>query len=167
MTEKRKEKFPGDSKVEMREMVMPQHSNPRGTVFGGQIMAWIDIAASMVASRHSGEHVVTAEVDSVSFLAPVLVGETVRILAACNFAGRTSMEIGVKVIRENPWTGECEHTTSAYLTFVALTKDGKPKEVPQVVPENEEDKRRLENAKLRRKNRMQMRGKLKKKPVSN
>ena len=142
-------KTPNESAVEMREMVMPHHTNPQNTVFGGTVMSWIDIAAAMVAARHCGRPVVTAHIDDIDFIAPIKVGYHVLIQASLNYVGRTSMIVGVKVTSENPYTGESRTTTKAYLTFVALDDLGKPVVVPTLEPQTEDEKRRFENAKKR------------------
>jgi acyl-CoA hydrolase len=142
-------KTPSESAVEMREMVMPNHTNPQNTVFGGTVMGWIDIAAAMVAARHCGRPVVTAHIDDIDFIAPIKVGYHVLIQASLNYVGRTSMIVGVKVTSENPYTGERRTTTKAYLTFVALDDLGRPVEVPGLKVETEEEIRRYENAKKR------------------
>ncbi len=142
-------KTPSESSVEMREMVMPHHTNPQNTVFGGTVMSWIDIAAAMVAARHCGRPVVTAHIDDIDFIAPIKVGYHVLIQASLNYVGKTSMIVGVKVTSENPYTGESRTTTKAYLTFVALDDLGKPVIVPTLDPKTEDEKRRFENAKKR------------------
>jgi acyl-CoA hydrolase len=142
-------KTPSESSVEMREMVMPNHTNPQNTVFGGTVMSWIDIAAAMVAARHCGKPVVTAHIDDIDFIAPIKVGYHVLIQASLNYVGKTSMIVGVKVTSENPYTGEVRTTTKAYLTFVALDDLGKPIEVPGLKVESEDEIRRFENAKKR------------------
>ena len=142
-------KTPSDSSVEMREMVMPNHTNPQNTVFGGTVMSWIDIAAAMVAARHCGRPVVTAHIDDIDFIAPIKMGYHVLIQASLNYVGRTSMIVGVKVTSENPYTGESRTTTKAYLTFVALDDLGRPVEVPALTTVSEDEKRRFENAKKR------------------
>lgn len=142
-------KTPSETAIEMREMVMPNHTNSHGNVFGGTVMSWIDIAAAMVASRHCGRPVVTAHIDDIDFIAPVKMGYHVLIQASLNYVGRTSMIIGVKVTSENPFTGEARTTTKAYLTFVALDDLGRPVEIPALKPETEDEIRRFENAKKR------------------
>jgi acyl-CoA hydrolase len=142
-------KTPSESSVEMREMVMPHHTNPQNTVFGGTVMSWIDIAAAMVAARHCGRPVVTAHIDDIDFIAPIKVGYHVLIQASLNYVGKTSMIVGVKVTSENPYTGESRTTTKAYLTFVALDDLGKPVIVPTLDPKTDDEKRRFENAKKR------------------
>lgn len=146
----KKLKSPQDSQIEMRELVMPQHTNPQGTIFGGQIMAWIDIAAAMVASRHCENPVVTVHVDGLSFKEPAKVGDHILIKASINYVGKTSMEVGVKVLKENPYTREQKITTTAYLTFVCLDALNRPSLVPYGVDiQTEDEKRRYSNAKKR------------------
>lgn len=144
-----KSKTPQESEIEMREMVMPQHTNSHGSVFGGVVMSWIDIAAAMVAARHCSKPVVTVHIDHIDFLAPIRVGWHVHIMASMNYVGRTSMVVGVKVISENPFTGETRTTTTAYLTFVALDDLGKPVAVPALGPLTPDQQRRFDNAKKR------------------
>lgn len=142
-------KTPSESSVEMREMVMPNNTNVHGTVFGGAVMSWIDIAAAMVAARHCGHPVVTAHIDDIDFYAPIKMGYHVLIQASLNYVGKTSMIVGVKVTSENPFTNESRVTTKAYLTFVALDENGRPIEVPDLKPETEDEIRRFENAQKR------------------
>src|SRR6478609_7073992 len=142
-------KSPSESSIEMRELVMPNHTNPQNTIFGGTVMSWIDIAAAMVAARHCGRPVVTAHIDDIDFIAPIKMGYHVLIQASLNYVGRTSMIVGVKVTSENPYTGESRTTTKAYLTFVALDDLGRPILVPELKPESEDEIRRFENAKKR------------------
>ena len=156
-------KKPSESAVEMREMVMPNHTNPQNTVFGGTVMSWIDIAAAMVAARHCARPVVTAHIDDIDFIAPIKMGYHVLIKASLNYVGKTSMIIGVKVTSENPYTGEIRTTTKAYLTFVALDDLGKPVEVPPLLPETEDEIRRFENAKKRVQMKKDVRSQLKNK----
>lgn len=137
------------SALEMRYLVMPNDTNPQNSIFGGVVMSWIDMAAAMVAERHANRPVVTVHIDDISFKAPIKVGNHVLIRAAINYVGKTSMLVGVKVVSENPITGVTRHTTTAYLTFVALDDLGKPVEVNQVSPESDEEKRRYEEGKQR------------------
>lgn len=143
------------SEVIMTQLVLPSHTNSLGSVFGGTIMSWIDIAAAIAAQRHSNKEVVTASIDRLDFVAPVYKGWVVNLKARVNYASRTSMEVGVRVDAENPKTGETFHTASAYCTFVALGSTGKPTEVPALVAESSEDQRRFEEAKKRREVRLQ------------
>ncbi|MEN0059205.1 MAG: acyl-CoA thioesterase [Bdellovibrio sp.] len=139
----------------MTQLVLPSHTNSFGTIFGGTIMSWIDIAAAIAAQRHSNKEVVTASVDRLDFVAPVYKGWVVNLKARVNFTSRTSMEVGVRVDAENPRTGETFHTSTAYCTFVALGSNGKPTEVPSLILETEEDKRRFAEAQRRRELRLQ------------
>jgi acyl-CoA hydrolase len=143
------QKSPGQSAVVSRYLVMPDQANPCGTAFGGAIVAWIDMVASMAAQKHCGKEVVTASIDSLNFREPIYVGDHVVLKAAVNYVGRTSMEVGVRVTREDPYSGKETVATTAHLTFVALDKDKKPTAVPQIVPQTPDEKRRYENAKIR------------------
>ena len=144
----------GHSRVEMTEIVLPGDTNALGSIFGGKVMQWIDIAASVAAMRHSGGNVVTASIDGLQFLTPIHVGEVVTLKASVNFAGRSSMEVGVRVDAENIATGERRYTTKAYLTFVAVDKAGRPRSVPSLELETDEDRRRYDDAKVRRAHRL-------------
>jgi acyl-CoA hydrolase len=147
-----------------RKIVGPDQLNPNGTLFGGVMMAWIDEVAFMSARRYSGRpFVVTASIDNITFLAPLRSGDHAILTSQVNYVGRSSMEIGVKVENENPYTGERTPVTSAYLTFVALDKRGKPKSVPRLVLETPEDHRRHEEAAIRVKVRDRLRRHLRKK----
>lgn len=144
-----------ESQVVMTEMVLPAHTNAIGSVFGGTVMSWIDIAAAICAQRHSRKIVVTAHIDGIKFVAPVYKGWVVNLKASINHVGNTSMEVGVRVDAENPQTGEKFHTASAYLTFVALDSHSKPTAVPPLLLETDDQKRRNQAAIVRRQNRLQ------------
>lgn len=143
-----------DSQVTMTEVVLPVHTNAIGSIFGGVVMSWIDVAAAVSAQRHSRSVVVTACIDDLHFIAPIFKGWVVTIKSCVNRAFSTSMEVGVRVDAENLLTGECVHTATAYVTFVALDSSGKPKKVPVVLPQNADEVRRYENALIRRDNRL-------------
>ena len=147
--EKQKAKAPSDSSVESRYLVMPQHANQYGTIFGGIIVAWVDMVASMAAQKHCGKEVVTVAIDSLSFREPVYIGEQVVVKAAVNYVGRTSMEVGVEVIRVEPASGKESLATIAFLTFVALDKNKKPTIVAAIVPGTSEEKKRYNEAQVR------------------
>lgn len=134
----------------MAELMTPQHANIMGNVFGGAILSLVDRVAAVAAIRHSRRACVTVSVDKVDFREPIRVGELVTAMARVNYAGRTSMEVGVKVIAENVMTGERRHTNSCYLTYVALDDQGRPTPVPRLVPETKDEKRRNERAAKRR-----------------
>ncbi|MCS6965722.1 MAG: acyl-CoA thioesterase [Candidatus Kapabacteria bacterium] len=150
-------KPPLASAVEMMHLVLPNHANQLGNVLGGQLMQWMDIAAALAAMRHAGKVCVTAAVDSISFLEPIRIGHIVHIFATVNRAFRTSMEVGVKVFREDPINGTRTHAASAYLTFVAIDQYGKPLPVPPVEPQTLEEQRRWQEAEFRRQQRLQQR----------
>ena len=141
---------PPDSEAVMSELMMPQHANVMGNVFGGVILSLVDRVAAVAAIRHARRPCVTVSVDKVNFKEPIRVGELVTAMARVNFTGRTSMEVGVKIIAENLLTGERRHTNSCYLTYVALDDRGQPMEVPPVVPETPDEKRRYDRAAKRR-----------------
>ena len=148
---------PSESIVEMTNLVLPNDTNQLGNLLGGRLMHWIDIAAALAAMRHSGKVCVTASVDVINFFEPIKLGHVVRVLASVNRAFSTSMEIGVKVFREDPLHGVQVHTSSAYLTFVAIDQYGKPLQVPPINPCNAEDSRRFEEAGIRREQRLKNR----------
>lgn len=114
----------------MNQLVLPTHSNALGTIFGGQVMAWIDVCAAMAAQRHARRLVVTASMDRLDFIAPIKVGHVVNLKGMVNHVGRSSMEVGVRVEAEDPLTGIRVHAASAYLTFVAIGAAGEPATVP-------------------------------------
>ncbi len=145
----------------MTEIVLPSHANALGTIFGGQIVSWMDIAGAITAGRHARKIVVTASIDALHFLAPVRVGNIVHIRAAINFVGKTSMEVGIRADAENPITGERTHTASAYMTFVALDADGKATGVPAYVPVSDAEKRRHAQALIRKESRLKLAQQLK------
>jgi uncharacterized protein (TIGR00369 family) len=139
-----------DSSVTMAQMMIPQDANPAGNVHGGVVVRIIDEAAGVVAARHSRSNVVTASIDRMDFHNPVFVGDVLFVKASLNLVGRTSMEIGVRVEAENLLSGEVRHAASAYLTYVALDERGRPREVPPLILETEDEKRRNREARARR-----------------
>src|SRR5215467_11502738 len=151
------------SRSEMAEVVLPATTNPLGKLLGGHVMHLVDIAAAMAASRHSNSYVVTASVDYIDFRNPVNIGEIVHLKAQVNRVFLTSMEVGVKVFSENALTGERKHTTTAYVTFVALDAlTRQPKTVPPLILKTAEEKRRWREAGERRKVRLALRFKKRK-----
>lgn len=132
-----------------------QDANLAGNVHGGVILKLIDNTAFMVGSRHTGGNVVTASIDKVDFHSPVYVGDILRVSASVNYVGKTSMEIGVRVEAEDYVTGEVRHTGSAYMTFVALDENHKPKIINQIILETEDEKRRNCEAQVRKKARLE------------
>lgn len=150
-------KYVRESSVEMTELVLPNDTNRLGNLLGGRLMHWIDIVGAIAASRHSHSVCVTASVDELQFHHPIRQGEVVILQASVNRAFRTSMEVGVRVLKENLLTGERMHTNTAYLTYVALGDDGKPTEVPKIKPTTKEEKRRYAEAAHRRQQRLERR----------
>jgi acyl-CoA hydrolase len=143
-----------ESASEYSEIVLPQNANPFGNLLGGHVMHLVDLVGATTAMRHARTAVVTASVDQMTFFNPVHIGQLIILKAAVNRAFRTSMEVGVKVFSEDLMTGAVRHTSSAYLTFVALDKEGNRIPVPELVPETEEEKRRWQNADQRRQARL-------------
>jgi uncharacterized protein (TIGR00369 family) len=139
-----------ESAVRMAQQMGPPDTNPAGNVHGGVIMKLIDTAAGVVAIRHARGNAVTASIDRLDFHYPVYSGDLVTLIASVNMAGKSSMEIGVRVESENLFTGEVRHTASAYLTYVALDKAGRPTNVPPLILETEDEKRRNREAQARR-----------------
>lgn len=144
-----KGKTPGESAVETRYLVMPQQANPQGTAFGGAIVGWIDMTAAMAGQRHCGREVVTAGIDSLVFRHPIRIGDHVILKAVVNYVSRSSMEVGVLVIREDPYTAEQVTATTAHLTLVALDERKQPTAAPPLLPQTPEELRRFERAKRR------------------
>ena len=146
------------SRSEMAEVVLPAQTNPLGKLLGGHVMHLVDIAAAMAAHRHSNSYVVTASVDYIDFRNSVSLGEIVMLKSQVNRVFHTSMEVGVEVYSENVLTGERKHTTTAYVTFVAVDeKTHRPKPVRPLILESPEERRRYEEAAERRKTRLALR----------
>jgi uncharacterized protein (TIGR00369 family) len=154
-----KEKAVGETSITIAQVMLPQDTNPAGNVHGGVIMKLIDTAAAVVASRHARSNTVTASIDRLVFHHPVFVGDVLFLKACLNMVGKSSMEVGVRVEAENYLTAEVRHTASAYLTFVALDEKGRPKEVPGLISETETEKRRYQQALMRKKSRCELRTK--------
>ena len=129
--------------------VLPADTNAYGNLFGGHLVALIDMTASITASRHARRNVVTASIDRVDFIQPVRLGDMLTVTARLNYAGRSSMEIGVDVIAENRVTGERTRACDARLTFVAIDEGGHPASVPRLRLETDEERERFEAAKAR------------------
>jgi acyl-CoA hydrolase len=138
-----------------------QDANTAGNVHGGMIMKMVDEVAGVAAVRHCGTRVVTAALDRMTFTQPVYVGQLVTVKATVNAAWHTSMEVGVRVESEDMRTGEVMHTSTAYVTMVALTDDGEPAPVPPLEAASEDERRRQREAQLRRDNRLRERDEIK------
>ena len=143
-----------DRSITTSIIMMPEDANPAGNVHGGIIMKHVDETAGIVAFRHSRNNSVTASIDSLVFHYPVFVGDLLTLKASINLTAKSSMEIGVRIESENLLTGEVRHNASAYLTFVALDKAGRPTQIPSLVFETEEEKKRNSQAQTRRRNRL-------------
>jgi acyl-CoA hydrolase len=137
--------------------MMPQHANNLGHVFGGVILSMMDRTSAVSAIRHARSSCVTVSVDRVDFREPIHLGELVVMKASVNYAGRTSMEVGVRVEAEDLVTGVRRHTNSCYLTFVAIDAAGRPVPVPPLLPESEIERRRHAAAEQRRRRRLEER----------
>ena len=143
-----------ESRVILAQQMNPHDANPAGNVHGGVIIKLIDTIAGAVATKHARSNTVTASIDRLDFHNPVYVGNLLMLKASLDMVGRTSMEIGVRVESEDLITGEIRHTASAYLTFVALDKKGKPMLLPPLILETREQKRRNREAMARKKIRL-------------
>ena len=147
-----------DSATVMTQLVLPQHANVHGSVLGGTVMHWIDLAAAVVGNRHCRRPVVTAAIDEMSFLAPILIGELALIHARITLVDRSSMEIRVDVESENLLTGERRHTSTAYVTFVAIDPaTRRPSPVPPLILETAEERAEHVHALERRRLRLERR----------
>ncbi len=147
------------SRIETTHIVMPSDANAFGTAFGGTVMAWIDLAASMAAMRHARLPVVTASVDQLNFLAPLRVGQMAILVARVNATFGRSLEVEVDVTSEDPRSGARQRCCDAFLTFATLGPDGKPTRVPPLLCENDEERARAEQALARRAARLAQRTK--------
>ncbi|MFB3776082.1 MAG: acyl-CoA thioesterase [Bryobacteraceae bacterium] len=150
-------RFVRESVSEYAELALPNDTNALGTLLGGKVMHLVDLAGAMAAMRHARSTVVTASIDYMNFLHPIRVGQLVLLRSSVNRVFRTSMEVGVKVFVEDLLSGELSHTSSAYLTFVAIDARGACVPVPPVIPETGDEKRRYEEAVRRRSERLALR----------
>jgi acyl-CoA hydrolase len=140
---------------EYSALTQPNDANSLGTMFGGKLMQYVDLAGALAAARHARITVVTASVDQLTFLRPVKIGQLVVLKSAVNRVFHTSMEVGVKVFVEDLATGQVDHVSTAYLTFVAVAASGQRVGIPPVVPETPDERRRYEEAGRRREYRLQ------------
>jgi len=151
---------PAQTRCEMTQIVLPGDCNALDTAFGGKVMAWVDVCAAVACQRFVRGNVVTAAMDQLQFKAPIRRGKIAVIRATVNRAWTTSMEVGVRVEEECPLTGTRTHTSTAYLTFVALDADHRPTQVPELVPQTPIEERRFAEAGLRRSDRLAARERL-------
>jgi uncharacterized protein (TIGR00369 family) len=143
-----------DSRAIISQVMLPTDANVTGNVHGGMIMKMADDAGAIVAVRHSRSNVVTVAVDSITFLSPIYVGNLVTFTATLSYVGRTSMEVEVLVEAEDLLSGEKTHTNTAYLVYVALDEDGRPAQVPPLIPQNEEERERIAKGRKRQEARL-------------
>lgn len=153
MTE-RSRKRSSDSASTLHQFMMPEHTNPGGSVHGGLIMKWMDEAGAIAAMRHAQRPVVTIAVDSLTFKSPVMVGQLLTLRARVTYVGRTSVEVAVSVHAEDPVKGSTTHTNSAYLVYVALDDQRRPCPVPGLVLENDEQRKEWASGKARQARRL-------------
>jgi uncharacterized protein (TIGR00369 family) len=154
MTDLPKAKTVKASRISIAQLMQPEHANNLGNVHGGWIMKLADEAGALACMRHAQRRVVTVAIDSMVFHNPIKIGELVLLTAEVTFTGHTSMEAEVQVQAENPITGERTRTNNAYLVYVALDDNGKPVAVPSIIPETEEEKKKLEEARQRQAQRL-------------
>jgi acyl-CoA hydrolase len=145
------------SRITISQLMHPEHANLLGNIHGGWIMKLVDEGGALACMRHAQRKVVTVAIDSMVFRQPIRVGDLIIINAEVSYVGRTSLESEVQVLAENPITGERTHTNTAYLVYVALDDDGRPTSVPGLIAETEDEKRRMEKAKLRQEYRLKNR----------
>ena len=142
------------SRITLSQLMHPEHANLLGNVHGGWIMKLVDEAGALAGMRHTQNKVVTVAIDSLTFRQPIKIGDLVIINAEVTYTGRTSLETEVRVLAENPITGEQTHTNTAYLVYVALDDEGRPTAVPPLLLETEEEKQKAERARERQERRL-------------
>lgn len=148
------DKPPSSSKTILSQLMQPEHSNSRGNIHGGWIMKLVDEAGALACMRHAQNRVVTVGIDRMTFKHPIQIGDLVILEAVVSYVGRTSLEAEVQVFAENPVTGSRMLTNTAYLVYVSLDNDGNPVEVPSLILETEEDRKRFEEGKRRQEARL-------------
>lgn len=154
MTDSLRPKPISASRVTISQLMHPEHANLLGNVHGGWIMKLVDEAGALSCMRHAQKKVVTVAIDSMTFRQPIKLGDLVILNSEVTYTGRTSMEVTVQVVAENPISGERTHTNTAYLVYVALDDEGRPSAVPPVKAETEEDKHKMEQAQQRQERRL-------------
>ena len=154
MTEQKQAKPMSASRISIAQLMHPEHANSHGNVHGGWIMKLVDEAGALACMRHAQQKVVTVAIDQMTFQQPIRIGDLVILTAEVNYVGRTSLEAEVCVLAENPVTGEQVHTNTAYLVYVAVDKNGKAVEVPPLLAETDEQKKRMQAGESRQKHRL-------------
>jgi len=144
----------GASRINIAQLMQPEHANNQGNVHGGWIMKLVDEAGALACMRHAQRRVVTVAIDSMVFRNPIKIGDLVLLTAEVTYTGHTSMEVEVQVQAENPITGERTHTNTAYLVYVALDDEGKPTAVPALRVETEDERRKQREAQQRQDQRL-------------
>ena len=157
----RKKKYPRESLVSMTELVLPNDTNTLNNLMGGRLMHWMDIVSAIAGQKHSNSTVVTASVDNISFRSPIQLGNVVTLRAKVTRAFNSSIEIRIEVDAENIPEGKKVASNTAYFTFVAVDKEGRPVEVPEIEPENEEERALYDGALRRRQLRLILAGRMK------
>jgi len=142
------------SRITISQLMHPEHANLLGNVHGGWIMKLVDEAGALACMRHAQKKVVTVAIDSMTFREPILIGDLIILNAEVTFTGRSSMEVEVQVVAENPITGERVHTNTAYLVYVALDDQGKPSKVRPLIAETDAEKKKMKEAQARQEYRL-------------
>ncbi len=146
------------SRIQLAQLMQPEHANNLGNVHGGWIMKLADEAGALASTRHAAHRTVTVAIDRMVFRQPIHIGDLVLFNAEVTYAGRTSMEVEVDVIAENPITGQQTHTNAAYIVYVAVDDKGRPTRVPPLLAETPEEQARMDAAKLRQNHRLAQKG---------
>jgi acyl-CoA hydrolase len=154
MTRDHEPKTISSSRTQLAQVMMPEHANTHGNVHGGWIMKLVDEAGALASTRHAGHRTVTVTMDQMVFRYPIHIGDLVLLNAEVTFAGRTSMEVDVNVVAENPITGVKISTNNAYLVYVAIDDHGRPTRIPPLLAETTEEKEKMKAAQLRHENRL-------------
>jgi len=159
MTEHKTGKTVSASRITIAQLMQPEHANNLGNVHGGWIMKLVDEAGALACMRHAQSRVITVAVDQMIFRQPIWIGDLVTLTAEVSYVGRTSLEAEVQVVAENPVTQEYRHTNTAYVVYVARDDQGKPVDVPPLIPETEEQRIRMEEGKKRQQYRLRQKSK--------
>lgn len=152
-----KGKTVAQSRISVSRLMMPEHANPLGNVHGGEIMKLVDETGGLVSMRHAGCPAVTVAMDAMTFLEPVRIGDLLTLSGELSYVGRTSMEVRVSVIAENPLTGQRMHTNWAYVVYVAIDEQGHPQPVPPLIAETDEERERMKRGEERQAYRLRQR----------